>query len=347
MELNTGFFSIVLFQLGFWCGTSCNAVGFQMAMNLAKSSSMRLRVHDMKESNVSAFLDQAQENDQIDAALVSEHTLDEIGRANPAYIVTSLPTCEASEAVVEGLLASLPNDGRSGCTIIDTSTISPNVAKRLHSSVKSFSEQHEYIDAPVSGGVKGAADATLTFMMGCSSSEVFDHVRPLLQKIGKKSILCGGPGSGSAVKLCNNLALAAQMVCRKRVYRMTPAYKTNHVKQVGICEAMNLGDALGVDPTTLANVMNVSTAKSWSCEVNNPHPIAAEGIGSGASANNYEGGFGSALMLKDMNLAVGAGEEEGLALPVAGLTRDLYKMATLHGLGEKDFGVLLQFLRGA
>ena len=191
-----------------------HVVGFQMGMNLAKSS-MRVKVHDMKESNVTAFLDQTRENDQIDTELISAHTLEEVGRTNPSFVVTSLPTCEASEAVVEGLLASLPNDGGSGCTIIDTSTISPNVSKRLLSTVKARSEQHEYIDAPVSGGVKGAADATLTFMVGCSSSEMFDHVRPLLQRIGKKSILCGGPGSGSAVKLCNNLALAAQMVCRK------------------------------------------------------------------------------------------------------------------------------------
>ena len=115
---------------------------------------------------------------------------------------------------------------------------------------------------------------------------------------------------------------------------------------LGICEAMNLGDALGVDPTVLAGVMNVSTAKCWSSEVNNPHPLAAKAIGSGASANGYKGGFGTALMLKDLNLAVDAGEEEGLALPVAGLTRDLYRMADLHGYGTKDFGVLLEFLKG-
>jgi 3-hydroxyisobutyrate dehydrogenase len=109
---------------------------------------------------------------------------------------------------------------------------------------------------------------------------------------------------------------------------------------------MNLGNALGVDPTILAGVMNVSTAKCWSSEINNPHPAVAKAIGSGASANGYEGGFATALMLKDLNLAVDAGEEEGLALPLAGLTRDLYKLASVHGYGGKDFGVMLDFLRG-
>lgn len=110
---------------------------------------------------------------------------------------------------------------------------------------------------------------------------------------------------------------------------------------------MNLGNALEVDPTVLAGVMNVSTAKCWSSEVNNPHPAVAKSLGSGASANRYEGGFATALMLKDLNLAVDAGEEEGLALPLAGLTRDLYKLASLHGYGSKDFGVMLDFLRGS
>ncbi len=110
---------------------------------------------------------------------------------------------------------------------------------------------------------------------------------------------------------------------------------------------MNLGNALGVDPTILAGVMNVSTAKCWSSEVNNPHPAVAKDLGIGASANGYEGGFATALMLKDLNLAVDAGEDEGLALPLAGLTRDLYRLASMHGYGSKDFGVMLEFLRGS
>mmetsp|Transcript_26352 Transcript_26352/g.42883 ORF Transcript_26352/g.42883 Transcript_26352/m.42883 type:complete len:125 (+) Transcript_26352:20-394(+) len=97
---------------------------------------------------------------------------------------------------------------------------------------------------------------------------------------------------------------------------------------------------------SFTGAMNISTAKCWSSEVNNPHPTAARELGSGASADGYEGGFGTALMLKDLNLAVDAGEEEGLALPVAGLSRDLYRMADLHGYGRRDFGVMLEFLKG-
>jgi 3-hydroxyisobutyrate dehydrogenase len=307
-------------------------MGMQMALNLAKSSDalppLRLTVHDLQQSNIDSFFEHAKKMDVDSSSLSAAGDLASVGESNPDFIVSSLPTCEASETVVGEIVQSLPSTSsdETGCVFIDTSTISPNVSKTLQQLVTSVSPNHNYIDAPVSGGVKGASNATLTFMVGCSSSETFDTIQPLLQRMGKGIIPCGGPGSGSAVKLCNNLALAAQMI--------------------GICEAMNLGESLGVDPAVLAGAMNISTAKCWSSEVNNPHPIAAREIGSGASANGYEGGFGAALMLKDLNLATDVGEKEGLALPVAGLSRDLYRMADLHGCGKKDFGVMLEFLKG-
>ncbi|KAL3775997.1 hypothetical protein ACHAW5_001812 [Stephanodiscus triporus] len=309
-------------------------MGLRMALNLAKPRDddpslppLRLTVYDMKESNVSSFFRQVESIEGLADSMSPSASRDlaALGESNPDFVITSLPTCEASEAVVGSIVRSLPSV--DGCTFVDTSTISPNTSKKLHHLVSSVSARHEYVDAPVSGGVGGATDATLTFMVGCSSPETFSSVQPLLRRMGKKAIPCGGPGSGSAVKLCNNAALAAQML--------------------GICEAMNLGEALGVDPTVLAGVMNVSTAKCWSGEVNNPHPAASRHIGSGTSANEYVGGFASSLMLKDLNLAVDAGEEEGLALPVAGLTRDLYRLANMHGYGHQDFGVMLQFLRGS
>jgi 3-hydroxyisobutyrate dehydrogenase len=154
-----------------------------------------------------------------------------------------------------------------------------------------------------------------------------EKAMPYLDCMGQRTIDCGGAGAGSAVKLCNNLALAAQMI--------------------GICEAMNLGESLGVDPVVLADVMNTSTAKSWSCEVNNPHPaVAVAKGGKTPSAEDYEGGFGTKLMLKDLSLALSAGAEAGVSLPLCSTSKELYKLADAHGLGNKDFGVMLQFLRG-
>mmetsp|Transcript_5868 Transcript_5868/g.8661 ORF Transcript_5868/g.8661 Transcript_5868/m.8661 type:complete len:350 (-) Transcript_5868:39-1088(-) len=308
-------------------------MGMQMALNLAKQredalAKLQFTVYDMNEANLLKFMKQAIEvGIGRSTVLQSASDLTTLAEASPDFVVTSLPTCEASEAVVGSIVNNLPSSSSAtGCLFIDTSTISPAVSKKLYQQVKSVSPHHDYVDAPVSGGVKGATDASLTFMTGCSSEETFQKIQPLLKRMGKAVLPCGTSGSGSAVKLCNNAALAAQMI--------------------GICEAMSLGESLGVDPSVLANVMNVSTAKCWSSEVNNPHPIAAKAIGSGASANDYEGGFGTALMLKDLNLALDAAVEEGKSMPLTGLSRQLYSLADNRGLGRKDFGVMLQFLNG-
>jgi len=164
-------------------------------------------------------------------------------------------------------------------------------------------------------------------MVGCEDKQALEKTQPHFDCIGGKTIDCGGPGAGSVTKLCNNLALAAQMI--------------------GICEALNLGDSLGVDPVVLANVINSSTAKCWSCEANNPHPdVAMAKGGKTPSAKDYEGGFGTGLMLKDLSLALSAGSEAGVSLPLGSTSKELYKLANAHGLGSKDFGVMLQFLRG-
>jgi 3-hydroxyisobutyrate dehydrogenase len=144
--------------------------------------------------------------------------------------------------------------------------------------------------------------------------------------MGSKIFVCGGPGSGIIVKLCNNLALASQMI--------------------GIAEAMNLGKSLGMDPVKLAQVMNVSTSGCWSSKVNNPMPEVASALQSGAAVQNYDGGFAVKLMLKDLGLALDAGLDKQLALPLATSARELYRLISLHGLDDKDFGVVLEFLKG-
>jgi 3-hydroxyisobutyrate dehydrogenase len=245
-------------------------------------------------------------------------SLEKVGASGCAVIFTMLPGCQAVDAVMPSLFASASTPS----IFVDCSTVSPSTSRKWHQEAINFN--HTLVDAPVSGGVKGAQDATLTFMVGATDdSTAFHQAQPLLELMGKRVISCGGPGTGAATKLCNNLALAAQMI--------------------GICEAMNLGEKLGVDPNTLAGVMNTSTAKCWSSEVNNPHPDVADGT---PASNDYRGGFGSKLMLKDLGLAVAAGEEAGVALPLGTTSKELYRLATLRGMGDQDFGVMMQFLKG-
>ena len=242
-------------------------------------------------------------------------------------ILTMLPDGSVVNNVVTEVLdiAASSNAFNREITFIDCSTIGPVLSKELHEIVSSHSNNHfTMLDAPVSGGVKGATNASLTFMVGGSASAL-DKARPILSCMGKNIVHCGPAGMGIVAKLSNNLALASQMI--------------------GICEAMILGTSLGIDPNVLANVMNTSTAKCWSCEVNNPHPDVAAVTGSAAS-KGYEGGFGSSLMLKDIGLAVQAGDSAKVALPVGSLAKELYQLVESTGNGKKDFGIMLEFLRG-
>jgi 3-hydroxyisobutyrate dehydrogenase len=283
-------------------------MGLPMAMNLSKT--YEVIAFDLNEKALqSAEMGGVTTADSISAVASQSST-----------IITMLPSDDVVHAVMKVVLEY----SRESTTVIDCSTVSPTTSR--HWQEQMAATGRDFVDAPVSGGVKGAQNAGLTFMVGTASeTNLEERVRPLLECMGQKVIACGGPGAGAATKLCNNLALAAQMV--------------------GICEAMNLGDALGVDPVVLANVMNQSTAKSWSCEVNNPHPVVAAETGAPAS-KDYIGGFGTKLMLKDLGLAVNAGKEANVALPLGNATKELYQMADLRGMGDKDFGVILQFLRG-
>lgn len=164
-------------------------------------------------------------------------------------------------------------------------------------------------------------------MVGCQPDSPFlETVRPYLERMGRNVIPCGAPGTGSATKLCNNLALATQMI--------------------GVCEAMNLGEALGVDPAVLASAMNQSTAGCWSSQVNNPHPAVALAKGGGPASREYSGGFAASLMLKDLGLAVAAAEDAGVPMPLTATSKELYRLVRAHGWGDKDFSVMLKFLRG-
>lgn len=284
-------------------------MGLPMCMNLIKTDN-EIIAFDLNEN----ALHQAQIHGAKPAQQVEEVA------ADCSIIFTMLPGDQAVDRVMSKLLMVGP-----AATFVDCSTVSPSTSQRWSSSAGLVG--HTWIDAPVSGGVQGAHNATLTFMVGALQDSVgFQTVQPLLLAMGTRVISCGGTGTGAATKLCNNLALASQMI--------------------GICEAMNLGEALGVDPNTLANVMNTSTAKCWSSEVNNPHPAVAANHGTTPAANDYEGGFAAKLMLKDLALAVAAAEHKGVALPLGTTSKELYRMASLRGLADKDFGVMLQFLRG-
>jgi 3-hydroxyisobutyrate dehydrogenase len=142
-----------------------------------------------------------------------------------------------------------------------------------------------YVDAPVSGGVTGAQAGTLTFMVGAETTALFDKSKEILQAMGKSFFNCQKPGAGQIAKLCNNMALAIEMI--------------------GVSEALAMGAKLGMDGKILSDIMKVSSSRCWSVDTYNPVPGVIENV---PSSRDYERGFGSELMLKDLKLAIEAAQ---------------------------------------
>ncbi|KAG0728445.1 3-hydroxyisobutyrate dehydrogenase, mitochondrial [Chionoecetes opilio] len=208
---------------------------------------------------------------------------------------------------------------RPGTLILDSSTIDPSVSKEMASLASK--KGAVFMDAPVSGGVNAAAGATLTFMVGGEEKE-FVAAKELLSVMGKNIVYCGEVGNGQAVKICNNMLLAITMI--------------------GTAETMNLGMRLGLEPKLMASIINTASGRCWASEVYNPVPGVLENV---PASNDYQGGFGTALMTKDLGLVQGAATATHSPTPMGSLAHQIYRMMCNSGLAEKDFSSVYQFLQ--
>jgi 3-hydroxyisobutyrate dehydrogenase len=177
------------------------------------------------------------------------------------------------------------------------------------------------VDAPVSGGVNGAEQGTLTFMVGGSAS-AFASCQPLLSRMGRSIVHCGESGTGQTAKVCNNLVLAISMAA--------------------VSEACNLGIRLGMNASKLAGIMNTSTARCWASDTYHPVPGVMPAV---PSSRGYSGGFGSELMMKDLGLAMQAAETAGVRLEMGESVLQLYQRVRERGWGGKDFSVIYELMR--
>ena len=236
--------------------------------------------------------------------------------ATADVIVTMLPAGKHVIAVLEDIVST----AKKGALIIDSSTIDFDNARKAHALAK----QHGFlfVDAPVSGGTGGAKGGTLTFMCG-GDAEAFAAAKPILEKMGKRIVHCGGAGAGQAAKICNNMILGATMIAT--------------------CEAFVLGEKLGLSAQALFDVVSTSSGQSWStttyCPVPGPVPSAP-------SNNGYKPGFASALMLKDLRLSQEAASSVGATTAMGALATQLYALHNSAGEGGADFSGIIQMLRG-
>jgi len=234
--------------------------------------------------------------------------------ANADVVITSLPSGAIVKAVYDEVLPA----AKPGTLFIDTSTISVDDARMIHAQATEggFAQ----LDAPVSGGVKGATAGTLAFMVG-GEDEAVARARPVLEPLAGKIIHCGASGTGQAAKLCNNMVLAVQ--------------------QIAVGEAFVLAEKLGLSAQSLFDVITGATGNCWAVHTNCPVPGP---VPTSPANYDFKPGFAAALMNKDIGLAMDAVKSTGSTAPLGSHAAEIYaKFAADHA--DKDFSAVIELLR--
>lgn len=234
-------------------------------------------------------------------------------------IFTMLPEGKHVRAVYEdpdGIFAHI----KPGTLVAECSTIDIETSHHIHARAESNGIR--LIDAPVSGGVAGARAGTITFMVGGAEKD-FEALKSYLEIIGKTIIYCGDAGLGQAAKICNNLVLGITMI--------------------GVSEAFNLAEKLGLDQQTFFDVASQSSAQCWSiskyCPVPGPVPTSP-------ANRDFEAGFTAAMMMKDLKLAAQASQLTSSTSPLGAEALALYTLLCNAGHEKLDFSGIIKFLKG-
>jgi 3-hydroxyisobutyrate dehydrogenase len=227
-------------------------------------------------------------------------------------VITMLP----NGAILRSVAADIHAAMKPGAVHLDCSTVDVDSARNVAQAAEDAGLLA--IDAPVSGGIGGATNGTLTFMAG-GSQEAFDICKPLFDIMGQKVVHCGPAGNGQAAKICNNMILGVTMIAT--------------------CEAFNLADRLGLDRQAMFDVVSTSSGSSWSMNAYCPAP----GVGPTSPADNdYKPGFAADLMLKDLTLAQAAAKSADADTPLGEAARALYDQFVNREDGAgRDFSAML------
>ena len=231
-------------------------------------------------------------------------------------VFTMLPSGSILRSVYEEIVPA----GRPGAIFVDSSTVDVESARAA--AARAEAAGIGALDAPVSGGVGGAAAGTLTFMVG-GSEESFAIAKPLFEVMCAKAVLCGGAGAGQTAKICNNMILGTTMVA--------------------VCEGFALAAKLGLDSAALYDVVSTSSGQCWAVNTYCPVP----GVGPKSPADNdYQPGFAIELMLKDMNLSQDAAGLADASTPLAERATELYGRYLKDGGQGTDFSGIFPWIQG-
>lgn len=230
-------------------------------------------------------------------------------------VVSMLP----NGAIVKSVyVADVVGHAPTSALLLDCSTIDVATARDVASAADAAG--YVMVDAPVSGGIAAANGGTLTFMVG-GWDEAFARAEPILAAMGKAVIHAGASGAGQAAKICNNMLLGASMVAT--------------------CETFAMAEKLGLDLQTFYDISSKASGQCWSMTSYCPVP----GVGPQSPADNgYQGGFATALMLKDLKLAIAAAKDAGAQVPMGARAEELYSAFADAGNAGLDFSAIIKSL---
>lgn len=231
-------------------------------------------------------------------------------------VVSMLPNGKIVDSVfATDVLGHAPK----GAILLDCSTIDVDTARKV--TADAVAAGYDMVDAPVSGGIAAANGGTLTFMVG-GTDTAFARAEPILSAMGKAVIHAGGSGAGQAAKICNNMLLGASMIAT--------------------CETFAMAEKLGLDLQTFYDISSKASGQNWSMTSYCPVP----GVGPTSPADNdYQGGFATALMLKDLKLAMEAAQSVNADVPMGARAAELYAQFDADGKGGMDFSAIIQSLK--
>ena len=232
-------------------------------------------------------------------------------------VITVLP---AGPHVLKVYTESIIGAAPSGALLIDCSTIDVDTARKV--AAMATEAGYVFADAPMSGGTTGADAGTLAFMVGCPEAD-FPRIEAALDPMSRAVMRAGDHGTGQAAKICNNMILGATMIAT--------------------CEAVALAEKLGLDPVRFFDIASKSSGQSWSVTTYYPWPGP---VPTAPSNRDYDGGFATAMMLKDLKLAQDAAARAGASTPLGAQAEALYQLFDGLGYGGRDFSGILQMLRG-
>lgn len=227
-------------------------------------------------------------------------------------IFTMLPKGEHVRSVFTEILATAD----ASALLLDSSTVDIETSKHCHEAATAAG--FRFVDAPVSGGISGAAAASLCFMLGGEPAAVEEAIRFVAPMSGK-TIAAGGPTAGIAAKICNNMMLFIDLMAAS--------------------EGSQLAEQLGLDPKVFWEIASVSSGRSWAQQTWYPVPDV---VPTSAANHNFDATFRVDLARKDIGLALDAGASTGVKLPAAALARDHFDALIAEGLAEKDCSLIVK-----